>query len=163
MSIAALPDLARFAHHEDIAVGDVLPELRLVPTLIDAVMYAAAMWEFQKLHFDDAWARSEGLEGAILQGPALGNILTRMLGQWAGPRGRILRLSWRNRGVAVLGKPLVCRGRVSAHAASAEACTDGSAAGRVECELDIVAADGDGDGGAILAANAAILLPRRST
>ena len=148
---------AAYPLFEDVAAGLVLPELHLTPTLIDAVMYAAAMWEFQKIHFDDAWARGEQLEGAILQGPALGNILTRTLGQWAGPRARLTRLSWRNRGVAVLGQPLVCRGSVCATEASDASCTDGSAAGLAACELDIV----DGAGRAILAANATILLPRR--
>jgi len=148
---------ATYPLFEDVAAGLALPELRTTPTLIDAVMYAAAMWEFQKIHFDDAWARAEQLEGAILQGPALGNILTRTLGQWAGPRARLTRLTWRNRGVALLGQPLVCRGSVRATQASDAACTDGSAAGLAECELEIV----DGAGRAILAADAAMLLPRR--
>ena len=56
-----------------------LPELRLRPDLLDTVRYAAAMWEFQLLHFDHERARAEGLERAIVQGPLMGTYLARVL------------------------------------------------------------------------------------
>ena len=114
------------ARFEAVAVGDALPDLQVTPTLQNAVMYAAAMWEFQKIHFDHEWSRTrEHLDGAIIQGPVLGNYLARALGRWAGPRGRIKRLAWRNHGTAPLGEALVCSGRVTARHEN----------GLVDCEL----------------------------
>jgi hydroxyacyl-ACP dehydratase HTD2-like protein with hotdog domain len=83
-----------------------LPELAVTPQLMDAVMYAAAMWEFQRLHFDEAWARHEGLPGPIVQGPLLGNYLARAVTQGAPVDARLERLAWRNRAVVQVGVPL---------------------------------------------------------
>jgi len=113
----------------EVTVGMSLPPLQVTPTLMSAVMFAAAMWEFQKIHYDPVWARErEGLDGAILHGPALGNLLARTVGAWVGPRGRIARLAWRNHGVALLERPLTCTGAVSAVQAD----------GRIDCALAIV-------------------------
>jgi len=100
---------------DQLAPGDELPTLHVTPTLMQAVMYAAAMWEFQRIHFDPVWAReAEGLDGAILQGPMLGNYLTRAIGTWARPPARLARLTWRNRGVAPLDEALRVTARVEA-------------------------------------------------
>ncbi|MPZ79579.1 MAG: hypothetical protein GEV28_03915 [Actinophytocola sp.] len=85
---------------------DDLPELRLRPGLLDTVRYAAAMWEFQLLHFDHERARAEGLERSIVQGPLLGTYLVRLLGG-AGP---LEHLEWRNHAVVPVDTDLVCGG-----------------------------------------------------
>lgn len=143
---------------DSLVAGTLLPDLVVTPELIDAVQYAAAMWEFQKLHFDPDWARAEGLDGPIAQGPLLGNYLARLVGGWAGPRGRLVRLSWRNRGVAVLGHSLTCSGRVTGTAPDSRPCMDGSPAGLVRCDLAITSAAG----APLLAGHAEVLLPRSS-
>lgn len=86
--------------------GAPLPELEVRPELLDAVMYAAAMWEFQRLHFDPEWARREGLPGPIVQGPLLGNYLARAVTGAMGPGTELERLAWRNRAVVPVGEPL---------------------------------------------------------
>ncbi len=86
--------------------GESLPELAVTPQLIDAVMYAAAMWEFQRLHFDEAWARHEGLPGPIVQGPLLGNYLARAVTEGTPVGTRLERLAWRNRAVVQVGESL---------------------------------------------------------
>ncbi len=126
--------------YDAVAVGDALPEFKVVPTLLGAVMYCAAMWEFQKIHFDHDWAKSrENLDGAIIQGPVLGNYLARCVMGWAGPRARLTRLAWRNHGVAPLEEQLVCSGRVCARRAveATERNVIGMA-GVIDCELAIV-------------------------
>ena len=120
--------IALSLEYDKVSVGDILPDFKVVPTLMSAVMYCAAMWEFQKIHFDHDWARSrENLDGAILQGPVLGNYLARCVMSWAGPRARLKHLAWRNHGVAMLDEQLICSGRVTA-------CHDGV----IDCELHIV-------------------------
>ena len=94
-------------------MGERLPSLVLTPTPVDAVMYAAAMWEFQRLHFDDEWARSrEALPGSILQGPLLDNYLAAYLVWLWGTQAGIRALDWRHHAPVVIGRPVTCRGEV---------------------------------------------------
>jgi hydroxyacyl-ACP dehydratase HTD2-like protein with hotdog domain len=87
-----------------------LPELILRPGLLDTVMYAGAMWEFQRLHFDHEWAAHEGLARAIVQGPLLGNYLARTVGA-ATPAGwELAQLGWRNWAVVHVDEQLRCGG-----------------------------------------------------
>lgn len=109
--------------------SDAITPLRLRPSLLDLVMYGAAMWEFQRIHYDSRWARErEGLPGPIVHGPLLGNYLVRMLEGWAGETGSIEKLSWRNHGLALVGESLICTGRVLSRE------TDGSR-DVVKCEI----------------------------
>lgn len=93
-----------------------LPELRLRPDLLDTVRYAAAMWEFQLLHFDHDRARAEGLERSIVQGPLLGTYLARVLA----PAGTVEHLEWRNHAVVPVGTDLVCGGTVDPETGAAD-------------------------------------------
>jgi hydroxyacyl-ACP dehydratase HTD2-like protein with hotdog domain len=93
-----------------------LPELRLRPDLLDTVRYAAAMWEFQLLHFDHDRARAEGLERSIVQGPLLGTYLARVLA----PAGTVEHLEWRNHAVVPVGTDLVCGGTVDRETGAAD-------------------------------------------
>ncbi len=119
--------------------GDVLPPLHITPTLMQAVMYAAAMWEFQRIHFDPVWAREkEGLQGAIIHGPLLGNYLTRAIASWARPPARLTRLTWRNRGVAPIDEALQCTGRVAAQHPPGSLAELACGHARIEIELAIL-------------------------
>jgi len=98
---------------DSIAVGDAMPVFVIRPTLRHAVMYAAAMWEFQRIHYDDTYAREqEGLPGAVVQGPVLGNYLAQAIGAWTGPEGALKRLEWRNHGLVAFGDDIRCEGVV---------------------------------------------------
>lgn len=111
-------------------VGDSLPVFRVRPTLRNAVMYAAAMWEFQRIHYDDRWAReSEGLPGAVVQGPVLGNYLVQALQGWMGPSGILKHLDWRNRGLVLFGDDIRCEGAVTSIV--------GSVIREVQCSLSM--------------------------
>lgn len=90
-----------------------LPELHLRPGLLETVRYAAAMWEFQLLHFDHERARAEGLERSIVQGPLLGTYLVRLLDG----AGSLEHLRWRNHAVVPVDTDLVCGGTVEDGAA----------------------------------------------
>jgi hydroxyacyl-ACP dehydratase HTD2-like protein with hotdog domain len=90
-----------------------LPELSVRPGLLDTVRYAAAMWEFQLLHFDPVQARAEGLDRPIVQGPLLGTYLARVLDG----AGTLEHLAWRNHAVVPVDTDLVCGGSLSAGSA----------------------------------------------
>ena len=121
---------------DSIAVGDTLPVFVIRPTLRHAVMYAAAMWEFQRIHYDDTYAREqEGLPGAVVQGPVLGNYLAQAIAAWTGPQGALRCLEWRNHGLVAFGDDIRCEGTVT----SAERNTGGGDSGAVQvgCTLEM--------------------------
>lgn len=89
-----------------------LPEWTVTPALIDTVMYAGAMWEFQRLHFDEQWAHREGLPGPIVQGPLLGNYLVRTVEEGMDGRYEVSRVDWRNLATVRVGDTLTCGGTV---------------------------------------------------
>jgi hydroxyacyl-ACP dehydratase HTD2-like protein with hotdog domain len=97
-------------------VSVALPELRVRPGLLDTVRYAAAMWEFQRLHFDHDWARTEGMDRAIVQGPLLGNYLARTVQEATPPGYEVASLQWRNLAVVHVEEDLRCGGEWSADA-----------------------------------------------
>lgn len=76
-------------------------------------MYAAAMWEFQRHHYDHDWARAEGLSQAIVQGPLLGNYLVETLDVWSGGVLDLSQLAWRHHAVAHVDEELTCGGAVT--------------------------------------------------
>lgn len=88
-------------------------ELRKRPGLLETTMYAAAMWEFQRLHFDHDWARQEGLDRAIVQGPLLGNYLVETLDRWTCGVLEIERLTWRHHAVVEVDEALTCSGSIA--------------------------------------------------
>jgi hydroxyacyl-ACP dehydratase HTD2-like protein with hotdog domain len=94
-----------------------LPELILRPGLLDTVMYAGAMWEFQRLHFDHQQAVHEGLASAVVQGPLLGNYLARTIEAGMPPGFELAQLGWRNRAVVHIDEELRCGGELTPVAA----------------------------------------------
>lgn len=121
---------------DSIAVGDAIPVFVIRPTLRHAVMYAAAMWEFQRIHYDDTYAREqEGLPGAVVQGPVLGNYLTQAIAAWTGPEGTLRRLEWRNHGLVAFGDDIRCEGTVTSAERNAGGGENGSV--QVGCMLEM--------------------------
>jgi hydroxyacyl-ACP dehydratase HTD2-like protein with hotdog domain len=117
-----------------------LPELSVQPGLMQTVMYAAAMWEFQRLHFDEAWARREGLAAPIVQGPLLGNYLAQAVTGGLPARTELERLGWRNLAVVPVEERLRVGGTVAPPGAD----------GRRTADLWIV----DGSGSAVVTGTA---------
>ena len=120
-----------------IVVGNSLPVFSVQPTLRHAVTYAAAMWEFQRIHYDDQWARDkEGLPGAVVQGPVLGNYLAQAVANWTGPDASLKRIEWRNHGLVAFGDTLRCEGTVTTK--HIDNSGPGAGAAVVECALEML-------------------------
>jgi hypothetical protein len=108
---SALSPTRRF---EDVAVGDVLPELviPLTPTLI--VSTALATRDFQDVHHDRDLAQQKGSPDIFMNILTTNGFVGRFVGDWAGPEHVLKRVAIR------LGAPnypydtMTMRGTVSA-------------------------------------------------
>ncbi len=98
---------------EDVQAGMALPEKITNASRAQLFLYSAATWNPHRIHYDREYARSEGLPDVVVHGPLQGAWLSQYVTDWAGPRGRVLQLSWQNRRSAVSERDLRFRGRVS--------------------------------------------------
>lgn len=110
---------------EEVHVGMCLPELRKRPTPTMLFRFSAVTWNAHRIHYDQAYARSEGHPDVLVQATMHGAFLLQMLRFFAGPAGTILRFSYSNRARAIPGEGLISGGSVLA--------VHGD--GEIECEL----------------------------
>lgn len=115
----------RFA---DIGVGDSLPSLVKRPTNVQLFRYSAVTWNAHLIHYDAAYARTEGYPDVLVQSHLHGCFLAQTVVDWAGSGARLRRFRWENRHLAVPGDVLTCDGRVT------DLRTEGDR-GFAECEL----------------------------
>jgi len=94
-------------------VGDALPALEQKLDLVDLVVYAAATWDWYRWHYDAAAARESGLPGPLVDGQMLGALLARQALEWAGPRARVRRMSFRFASMVFAGETVRCEGEVT--------------------------------------------------
>ena len=76
------------------------------------MMYAAATWNPNQLHWDSDFCRKRGFADANIAGPMFGDYLAEMLGQWSGNPLNLKSLEYKNRHMGFPGDTLICRGRV---------------------------------------------------
>ena len=83
---------------EDVQPGTELVTREYGPlTVIDTVRWAGLQENTQQLHYDRDWVREHaGLRTFIASGAYRQALLMRMLTDWAGPRGRLRKLSLRH-------------------------------------------------------------------
>jgi hydroxyacyl-ACP dehydratase HTD2-like protein with hotdog domain len=101
-------------HIEDLAVGQELPAAIRNASRVQLFLYSAATWNPHRIHYDVDYARFEGHSDIIVHGPLQGAWLSQYVTDWAGPAGRLLNLSWRNRASALPETDYRFRGRVTA-------------------------------------------------
>jgi hydroxyacyl-ACP dehydratase HTD2-like protein with hotdog domain len=99
---------------EDVQIGEELAELVKRPTALQLFRYSAITWNAHRIHFEPEYARREGHPDVLVQAHLHGAFLAQMVMDWAGPRARLLKFGWSNRGRAVPGDTLRCTGRVAA-------------------------------------------------
>ncbi len=101
-------------YFEDVDVGTELATLTKVPTTVQLFRYSAVTWNAHRIHYEREYARQEGHPDVLVQAHLHGAFLLQMIGEWMGPRGRLVTFGWSNRGRAVPGDTLTCAGRVVA-------------------------------------------------
>jgi hydroxyacyl-ACP dehydratase HTD2-like protein with hotdog domain len=103
---------------EDVKVGDDLTELVKIPTAVQLFRYSAVTWNAHRIHLEPDYARKEGHPDILVQAHLHGAFLAQMVMDWAGPRARLVKFGWSNRGRAIPGDTLRCTGRVTAKSGS---------------------------------------------
>jgi hydroxyacyl-ACP dehydratase HTD2-like protein with hotdog domain len=84
------------------------------PTTIQLFRFSAVTWNSHRIHFDQAYARTEGYPDTLVQSQLHGCFLAHTVLQWGGPGATLLTFRWENRHVAVAGDVLTCAGEVTA-------------------------------------------------
>lgn len=101
-------------------------------TATDVFFFGATVWNTHRIHFEAAFAASEGYRDVVVQGPFLGCLLMRYLaGQTPGLR--IDQLTYRNVAPCVAGERLLFTGAVS---------STSQTEGHLTCEMEVRRVDG---------------------
>ncbi len=97
----------------DVAVGDDLPPATRHASRAQLFLSSAATHNPHRIHYDREYAAVEGHPDVIVHGPLQGAWLSQFVTAWAGPRGRMLTLTWQNRRSALPERDYTFRGRIS--------------------------------------------------
>ena len=97
---------------EDVEVGLSIPPLVKKPTTLSVFMYCAAMWLTHRIHWDQAYARSEGHRDVLVVGPLQAAYLMQMITDWLGEDGTLRKLFYRHHLEAIPGDVLTCTGNI---------------------------------------------------
>lgn len=97
---------------DDVALGEVLPELRRVVTADDVSAYADAGGDRNPLHLDDAFARSVGFDGVIAHGMFTMGHMAACVVAWVGDPAAVTAISAGFRATVPMGQEIVAGGTV---------------------------------------------------
>jgi hydroxyacyl-ACP dehydratase HTD2-like protein with hotdog domain len=128
----------------DVHVGDELEPATRNASRAQLFLYSAATHNPHRIHYDRDYALTEGHPDIIVHGPLQGAWLSQYVTDWAGPRGRMLTLTWQNRRSALPEHDYVFRGTIAA--------VDGDVV-HLAVHLE------DGDGTVLMPATATVRLP----
>jgi acyl dehydratase len=95
-------------------VGDSLPPLERTITQRDMVAYAGATWDWHRLHYDQAFVETAGLDGPIVDGQVFGALFVELLQDTLGPRAFVHQLEFAYRNLMFAGETVRCTATVSA-------------------------------------------------
>jgi hydroxyacyl-ACP dehydratase HTD2-like protein with hotdog domain len=98
----------------DVSVGTELEPVTRNASRAQLFLYSAATHNPHRIHYDRDYALTEGHVDIIVHGPLQGAWLSQYVTDWAGPRGRMLTLTWQNRRSALPEHDYVLRGAVDA-------------------------------------------------
>jgi len=96
-----------------LSVGLALPPAFRTTSVVQIFRYSAATWNTHRIHYDQAYAESEGYPGVLVQSHLHGAFLTQYCTDWSGPEGRLLELTVRVRRFAVAGEELTIVGVIT--------------------------------------------------
>jgi acyl dehydratase len=99
-------------YFEDVEIGDEIDELAICPTTADVIRYVKVARMESGRFTDDAYARKEGLPGAIIPGNMSLGFLSRMLTE-VFPKGTLKALTANFRATVPHNIPLLCSGVVT--------------------------------------------------
>ena len=100
-------------HIEDVSAGEELPAMVKNASRAQLFLFSAATNNPHRIHYDREYAAVEGHPDVLVHGPLQGAWLHQFVVDWAGPRGRVIALSWQNRARVFPESDLTFRGRVT--------------------------------------------------
>ena len=98
---------------EDVEEGMELPTVEKNPTTQQLVKYAGASGDYYQIHYDQEFARANGLPSVILHGALKNAFLGHLMTNWLGEHGTLRKLSAQYRGMDVPGTPIYAKGVVT--------------------------------------------------
>ena len=96
----------------DVSAGEKLPALERTFALVDLVLYGAATWDWNRMHYDVEQAHRLNLAAPVIDGQEFGAFFARAALEWAGPRAFPKRLALRLKAMAFAGDTLRAEGEV---------------------------------------------------
>jgi acyl dehydratase len=99
------------------------------------VIWAAAAGDFYQIHYDEEFAKKNHLPGIIVHGALKGALVGRLLDEWIGAKGRIVRWNVSYRGMDPAREDVTVWARVTRKYQEA-------GEGRVDLEVGVRGADG---------------------
>ena len=105
--------MSNVLYWEDVEEGTEVSPLEKHPTTQQLVMYAGASGDFYQIHYDNDFAKNNGLPGVIIHGALKNAFLGHLMTQWMGPLGVLKRLSCQYRGMDVPGQTITGKGTVT--------------------------------------------------
>ena len=100
-------------YFEDVEEGMELPIVEKNPTTQQLVKYAGASGDYYQIHYDQDFARANGLPNVILHGALKNAFLGHLMTSWVGEHGTLRKLSAQYRGMDVPGTPIYAKGVVT--------------------------------------------------
>ena len=82
------------------SVGDKLLPQEIRPTEVQLFRFSAATWNAHRIHYDTAYAASEGYPDVLVQSHLHACYLTNYVIDWAGAGAQLRRIQWQNRSIA---------------------------------------------------------------
>jgi hydroxyacyl-ACP dehydratase HTD2-like protein with hotdog domain len=123
-------------YFEDVEVGQEIPSLTKNVNTVNILMYVAAVWLMDRIHFDNPYAvKRRGLPDIVAPGNMAGDYYVQLLNDWAGEKGRLKKIGLQFRNFMIPGNVLTCGGRITGKSVE-------DSKGRVELELWIRNQDG---------------------
>ncbi len=124
-------------YYEDVTVGMELPSLTKHANELQLFLFSAVTWDTHRTHWDIPYSvNTEKLPGILVHGHLQGSFLGQLLTDWIGPLGRLKRISYQNRGMAIQTDTLAIKGKVTGK-------KDENGAGLVTCEVWVEKQTGD--------------------
>ena len=98
----------------NLSVGSELPQVAYTPSRLQLFRFSAVTWNSHRIHYDEAYARSEGHADVVVQSTLRGEQLLGVVRSWLGDRGEIRAFEWRNLLPAYPDQTVTCTGTVVA-------------------------------------------------
>ena len=96
-----------------VRVGTRLPTLTKCPSQVEVVLFCAAIRNFHRLHYDQAFTEEQGFDSVIVPGFLMGNWCLEAATRAFGPEAEVCRIKFKNTAVAPVDVAYTIEGSVT--------------------------------------------------